>query len=99
MEEAPNPYGDGKASEKIVRAILDTHKKGKLDIKPPEEISGVQSKKLIAIDEKITVAEFEEQNPEFIVNIVFNNADGQFPHQELFLNGKKIIVTYNLVNF
>jgi UDP-N-acetylglucosamine 2-epimerase (non-hydrolysing) len=99
MEEAPNPYGDGKASEKIVRAILDTHKKGKLDIKPPEEISGLQSKKLIAIDEKITVAEFEEQNPEFIVNIVFNNADGQFPHQELFLNGKKIIVTYNLANF
>ncbi|MGZ4857896.1 MAG: non-hydrolyzing UDP-N-acetylglucosamine 2-epimerase, partial [Methanobacteriaceae archaeon] len=56
MEEAPNPYGDGKASEKIVRAILDTYKSGKLNIKPPEEITGVQKKKLMTIDEKVTVA-------------------------------------------
>ena len=99
MEEAPNPYGDGKASEKIVSAILDTYQSGKLKIIPPEKITGIQSKKLITIEKKITVAEFEEQNPNFIVNIVFNDANGQFPHPELLLNGKKIIVTYNQINF
>ena len=99
MEEAPNPYGDGKASEKIVRAILDTYNRGKLNIEPPEEISGVQSKKLLTIDEKVTVAEFEEQNPEFTVNIVFDGAVGQFPHLGLILDGKKIIVSYTRADF
>jgi UDP-N-acetylglucosamine 2-epimerase (non-hydrolysing) len=99
MEEAPNPYGDGKASEKIVRAILDTYNRGKLNIEPPEEISGVQSKKLLTIDEKVTVAEFEEQNPEFTVNIVFDGAVGQFPHPGLILDGKKIIVSYTRADF
>jgi UDP-N-acetylglucosamine 2-epimerase (non-hydrolysing) len=99
MEEAPNPYGDGKTSEKIVRAILDTYKSGKLNIKSPEEITGVQRKKLLTIDEKVTVAEFEEQNTEFIVNIVFDGSIGQFPHPGLILEGKKIIVSYNRTDF
>ena len=99
MEEAHNPYGEGKASEKIVRAILDTYKSGRLNIKPPEEITGVQMRKLLTIDEKVSVAEFEEQNPEFIVNIVFDGDIGQFPYPELFLEGKKIIVSYTQADF
>lgn len=93
MKEAPNPYGDGTASEQIVDAIMDAYNQGKLQIKPPETIAGGQSKKLLVVDEAGTVAEFEEKNPECTINIVFNGVNPEFPGADLSIKGKTIMVS------
>ena len=94
MKEVPNPYGDGTASKKILNAILDSYNRGKLEIKPPEEISGNNGKKLIMVDERITVAEFENKNPKCIINLVFDGDNPSYPYPDLLLEGKTIIVSY-----
>ena len=94
MKEATNPYGDGTASEKILDAILDRYQQGKLEIKPPEEITANNLKKLLEVDESITVAEFEAKNPEYIINLVFDGESPRFPHPDLLLAGKSIMVSY-----
>ncbi len=94
MREAPNPYGDGTASEKILDTILDSYNQGKLEIKPPEEISTNHLKKLFIVDESISVAEFENKNPEYRINLVFDGENPCYPHPDLSLKGKSIIVTY-----
>ncbi len=93
MKNAPNPYGDGKASEKILEAILGAYNEGKLVIKPPEEIEGEKSRKLLSINEKITVAEFENKNPKSTVNIVFEDSNPSYPFPDLSLQGKSIIIS------
>ncbi|KAF5081024.1 UDP-2,3-diacetamido-2,3-dideoxy-D-glucuronate 2-epimerase [anaerobic digester metagenome] len=93
MKEAPNPYGDGTTSKQIVDAIQNAHDQGKLEIKPPESITGRQLKKLLVVDEPVTVAQFEEKNPKCIVNIVFNGDNTEYPRSDLLLNGKTIMVT------
>ncbi|BDZ71053.1 non-hydrolyzing UDP-N-acetylglucosamine 2-epimerase [Methanobacterium petrolearium] len=94
MREAPNPYGDGKTSEKILDAILDSYNQGKLEIKPPEEIATDHSKKLLRVDADITVAEFENKNPKFMINLVFDDDTPTYPHPNISLKGKTIIVSY-----
>lgn len=94
MREAPNPYGDGTASEKILDTILNSYHQGKLEIKPPEEIATNHLKKLLIVDESISVAEFENKNPGYKINLVFYGERPCYPHPELPLNGKSILVTY-----
>ncbi|BDZ68310.1 non-hydrolyzing UDP-N-acetylglucosamine 2-epimerase [Methanobacterium ferruginis] len=94
MQEAPNPYGDGTTSEKIVDAILDSYHQGKLKIKAPEEIGGRQAKKLLTMHEKITVAEFEKNNPNYTIKIVFDEGNPLFPQPDLSLGGKIVLVSY-----
>lgn len=93
MKDAANPYGDGTASKQIVDAIQDAYDHGKLEIKPPETIAGEQSKKLLAVEEDVTVVEFEAKNPDCTINIVFDGADPQFPSSDLYLKGKTIMVS------
>jgi UDP-N-acetylglucosamine 2-epimerase (non-hydrolysing) len=93
MKDAPNPYGDGSASEKILDAIFDTYNKGSLDIKPPEKIEGEHSKQLLFIDEKVTVAEFENKNPNSTITLVFTDGNPSYPHSDLSLKGKTIIIS------
>lgn len=94
MKDAHNPYGDGNASRKILDAILDSYKQGKLEIKAPEEIEGEHSKKLLSINEKITVSEFENKNPNRFIIMVFEDGNPRYPHPDLYLEGKKIIILY-----
>lgn len=94
MEDAPNPYGDGTASGKILDAILESYKQNKLEIKPPEEIVGEHSKKLVVINENITVAEFEDKNPKNTVILVFEDGSPRYPHPHLSLEGKTIIISH-----
>jgi len=94
MREALNPYGDGTASEKILDTILNSYNKGNLEIKPPEEIALNNLKKLIIVDETISVAEFENKHPEYRINLVFDGEIPIYPHPDLPLKGKSIIVTY-----
>lgn len=94
MKEAPNPYGDGTASEKILDAILNSYHQGKLEIKPPEEIAGNHLKKLLMVEEAITVADFENKNPKYMINLVFDGDNPCYPHPDLSLENKTIIVSY-----
>jgi len=93
MKKAPNPYGDGTASEQMVDAIQDAFNQGKLEIKPPEKIAGGQMKKLLIVDEQVTVAEFEEKNPDCTINIVFDGVNPKFPHSNLSIHGKTIMIS------
>jgi UDP-N-acetylglucosamine 2-epimerase (non-hydrolysing) len=93
MKEAPNPYGDGKASKKTVDAILNAYDQGKLEIKPPEMIAERQMKKLLIVDEQVTVAEFEGKNPDYTINIVFDGDNPEFPRSNLSLYGKTIMIS------
>jgi UDP-N-acetylglucosamine 2-epimerase (non-hydrolysing) len=93
MREATNPYGDGTTSEQIVDAIQNAHDQGKLEIEPPEDIAGRPVKKLLVVDEPVTVAQFEEKNPDHTVNIVFKGDAPEFPRSDILLKGKTIMVT------
>lgn len=93
MQNASNPYGDGDTSQKIIDAILESYNEGKLQIKPPEKIEMEKSKKLVVINEKITVEEYETKNPNHIVNIVFDEGNPIYPFSDLGLEGKSIIIS------
>lgn len=94
MKKATNPYGDGTASKHIVDAILNAHAQGKLGIKPPEQVASTQAKELLQITEKITVEEFEEKNPNYVINMVFDEDKPVFPYSNLHLDGKTLMVTH-----
>ena len=66
MKNAPNPYGIGDSAKVTVDAIEDYYERGLLDIKAPEDIMGSFTRKMAAIDEDITVAEFEDKNNSLI---------------------------------
>ncbi len=90
MINAPNPYGDGKASEKIINATVDFYNKGKLTIKPPLNILSDLQRELHFIKEDITVQSLEERD-KCKVRIVYDGVKPRFPHQTMNLKGKQII--------
>jgi UDP-N-acetylglucosamine 2-epimerase (non-hydrolysing) len=92
MKEAPNPYGDGTASIKIVDVISEIESHGGLKIEAPDYISGVTTTKLISVDQDISVSEFEDKYPA-IVKIVFENDEAVFPEPELNLKDKMILIS------
>jgi UDP-N-acetylglucosamine 2-epimerase (non-hydrolysing) len=94
MKEARNPYGDGTASVKILDAILESYNQGQLEIKPPEEIIENNEKKLLMVNESVTVAEFENKNPNTVIGIVFYEGKPVYPNPDLLLEGKVIIISY-----
>ncbi len=93
MKESPNPYGDGTASKQMVDAIQDAYDHNKLEIKPPEKIAGRKVKKLLVIDESVTVAEFEGKNPDCTINVVFDGENPEFPSSNLSLYGKTVMIS------
>jgi UDP-N-acetylglucosamine 2-epimerase (non-hydrolysing) len=46
------------------------------------------------VDERITVAEFENKKPKCIINLVFDDGNPFYPYSNLSLEGKTIIVSY-----
>ena len=92
MSDAVNPYGDGKASEKILDAILDAYTSGKLQITAPEHIMSHAGRELLQISEDMTVSEFEDKNSGSTINIVFNGGEAQFPVPDLDLKDKQVLV-------
>ncbi|HEX7467652.1 MAG TPA: UDP-N-acetylglucosamine 2-epimerase (non-hydrolyzing) [Methanobacterium sp.] len=92
MKEANNPYGDGKAAEKIINAIIKVYYDNKLEITPPEDILSYEGHYLQKVDEKITVAEFERKNKYLRVRTVFDKGEALFPHSSLQLKDKNIII-------
>lgn len=92
MSQAENPYGDGKTSEEIVDIILKSYKEDKLNITPPENISGLEGRFMEMVDEEIDVAEFERKYPDSRIMIVFDEDEAKFPHEHLNLKDKTVIL-------
>jgi len=93
MQNAPNPYGDGTASLKIVDIIQDLDSRGQLEIKIPDNIMGNITNKLVKIDENITVSKFEEKYSGKNVKIVFDGENAEFPRYDLDLRGKMVLIS------
>jgi UDP-N-acetylglucosamine 2-epimerase (non-hydrolysing) len=92
MKNAPNPYGMGDSAKLTVDAIEDYYKRGILDIKAPEDIMSSFTRKMAAIDDDITVGEFEDKNNSSI-HMVFDGDKMRFPADDLNLKG--MMITYD----
>lgn len=92
MKEAPNPYGDGTASEKIVDIISEIESSGGLKIEAPDFITGVNTTKLISVDQDINVSEFEDKY-HAIVKIVFEEGKVVFPEPGVNLVDKMVLIS------
>ena len=92
MKNAVNPYGDGKSSEKILKAVLKSYNAGELDIMGPDHIKNHIGRELIEIRDDVSVFQYEEMNPGSTVNMVFKDNEIKFPHPDLNIKDKSIIV-------
>ena len=92
MKNAPNPYGMGDSAKLTVDAIQDYYDKGLLNIEAPEDIMTSFTRKMISIDEDISVIDFETQQNS-LVHMVFDGDKMIFPTDDLNLNG--MCVTYD----
>jgi len=92
MKNAKNPYGDGRSAAKILKAVLNFNKSGKFDIKAPKQIVGQVGRKFLEIHEDVSVSKYEKMNPSSTVIMVFNNNKIIFPHSDLNLKDKKVII-------
>jgi len=91
MCEAPNPYGRGDSSKKIMNAILKLFKEDKLKMVVPEDIMKIRNRQIAEISENITVNEFEKKNRDLEIRMAFENGEVLFPHGVLILKGKMIL--------
>ncbi|MGB9938192.1 MAG: non-hydrolyzing UDP-N-acetylglucosamine 2-epimerase [Methanobacterium sp.] len=91
MSEAKNPYGNGNSSKQIIDAILDLYNENKLKISIPDDIMNIKVRKISEITENITVKDFEDQNGDSEIKIVFENGEVIFPYNDLNLKGKMIL--------
>ena len=92
MCNAPNPYGDGKTSKKIVEIILKAGEENKLEIKPSEYIGGLEGRFIQKVYEEIDVCGFERKHPNFRIIVAFEGEKAQFPHGSLPLKNKSVIL-------
>ncbi len=92
MKNAKNPYGDGNSSDNILKSILDAKKSDKLKISIPEQIVQYEGRELLKIDNDISVSQYEELNPGSTICMVFADNKPRFPHSELNLKNKIIIL-------
>ncbi|WP_296789964.1 non-hydrolyzing UDP-N-acetylglucosamine 2-epimerase [uncultured Methanobrevibacter sp.] len=92
MKKAPNPYGQGDAASKTVDAIEKFYSEGLLNIEAPEDIMDSFTRKMAAVNEDVTVSEFEE-NENALIHMVYDGRNMVFPRDELNLNG--MMITYD----
>lgn len=93
MKNAINPYGQGDAAIKTLSAIKDAYNKGLLDIEAPENIMSSFNRKMLKVNEDISVVEFEE-NENALVHMVFDGEKMIFPIDNLNLKG--MMITYDV---
>ena len=92
LENANRILNDEEFAEVTVDAIEEYYEKGLLDIKAPEDIMASFTRKMAAIDEDITVAEFEDKN-DSLIHMVFDGEKMRFPADDLKLKG--MMITYD----
>lgn len=95
MKSAKNPYGDGNSAVLTLDAIEEFYDEGLLKLESPEDIMTSFKRKMAAINEDITVAEFEEKY-NALVQLAYNNRDMVFPYDDL--NLKNMMITYDKYN-
>ncbi|MGZ7135648.1 MAG: non-hydrolyzing UDP-N-acetylglucosamine 2-epimerase [Methanobacterium sp.] len=92
MSKARNPYGDGNSSVKILDAILKLYNENELEMRVPEDIMKIRSRKIVEIKEDITVIEFEKKNSFMEIRMVFENGKLLFPYDHLNLKNKLVLL-------
>ncbi len=92
MKNAPNPYGMGDSAKLTVDAIQDYYNNGLLNIEAPEDIMTSFTRKMVNINEDITVEEFE-QKENALIHMAFDGDAMRFPADDLNLNG--MMITYD----
>ncbi len=90
MENATNPYGDGRASKRIIDATLNFYEDGKLEIKPPKNIRTNLKRELRFIENDVSVKSFEEHE-NCMVRVVYEDGKAKFPDEKMNLRGKQIL--------
>ena len=91
MSKAENPYGNGNSSKKILDSILKLYEEDKLKMEVPEDIMKTRNRKLIEINNNITVSDFESENEFKEIKMVFENGEIYFPYRDLNLKNKMIL--------
>lgn len=91
MMEAENPYGDGHASERIIEETLRLHREGKLGMEAPEEVMSIPSRRLIHVEEDITVSDLAEME-DVSVRMVYSSGEILFPAPDLNLRGMDVLI-------
>ncbi len=92
MKMAKNPYGEGNSSERILDAILKLYRADELKITVPEDIMKNRTRELLEVNENIKVHEFEKENSDSIIKMVFEKGIAGFPYEDLNLKGKVILI-------
>lgn len=92
MKKAENPYGQGEAAKRTVDAIVDYYNEGLLDIVAPEDIMTSFTRKMMNVEDDITVAEFETDN-NALIHMVFDGKKMIFPKDDLNIKG--MMITYD----
>lgn len=94
MKNAINPYGIGDSGKEILDIILSKYNNNELEIETPNDIMNTFSTEIIAIDEDITVLNFEKENNGNI-RIVYTNYNDknsiEFPLNDLNLANKFVL--------
>jgi len=94
MKNAINPYGDGDSGKKTVDIIVNSYEKDELKIEAPDDVMTSFSTEIIAIDEDITVLDYEKKY-NGNVKVVYNNSNDinsmEFPTDDLNLKNKFVI--------
>ena len=89
MKNAKNPYGDGDAAIKTVDAIEKCYGDGLLNITAPEDIMTSFTRKMVQIEEDITVSEFEKKE-NALIHLLFDGKRMIFPKDDLNIKGMMI---------
>jgi len=89
MKNAPNPYGMGDSAKLVVDAIQGYYENGMFNITSPENIMSSFTRRMLCVDEDISVNEFENNN-NALVRMVFDGDKMHFPNDNLNLNGMMI---------
>jgi len=92
MQDAKNPYGNGNSSENILKEVLKHENEGKFNISSPDNIMKVLNRSLVMIHDDLTVNEFETINPFSRIQLVFQDETILFPHPELSLENKLVLL-------
>ena len=92
MKNAENPYGQGNAAKLTVDAIEDYYNRGLLNIEAPDDIMTSFTRKMMLVDEDITVKDFEDRE-NALIHMLFDGQKMRFPKDDLKIKG--MMITYD----
>ncbi len=91
MKNAKNPYGMGNAAKIMIDVIEEAYENDTLKLLAPDEVMASFTRKMIPVDEEITVKEYEEKN-NALIKLAFEGEEVRFPFDDLNLKGLNVII-------